>query len=172
MFSLPLVLLVLFINVFGVIGDTPIFATATLHPDSNSSAKGFVIFTQLNPSSSVVVRGIINGLVPNTQYHGFHVHEKNPGNTTNCTAAGAHFNPYMKWHGGPDDTIDQRHVGDLGNIHSNEFGTAYVLINDSIIQLANQTQSILNRTIIVHRDVDDLGRGGQVDSNTTGLFYI
>jgi hypothetical protein len=39
---------------------------------------------------------------------------------------------------------------------------------DSIIQLYNDTQSILNRTVVIHLLRDDGGEGGAFDSNTTG----
>jgi len=160
---------VLFAAITVIHSQQPIFAVSTLHSDSGSTTRGFLVFTQFTPKGSIIIRGIIEGLIPNTTYHGFHVHEMNGGNTTtNCTTSGPHFNPYMKSHGAPTDTIDKRHVGDLGNIQSNGFGIAHININDSIIQLGDSVQSIQNRTIVVHRDIDDLGRGGQVDSNTTG----
>jgi hypothetical protein len=43
---------------------------------------------------------------------------------------------------------------------------------DSIIQLYNATQSITNRTVIVHLFRDDGGQGGFPDSTTTGYDYI
>ena len=45
-------------------------------------------------------------------------------------------------------------------------------MQDWIIQLYNATQSILNRTIIVHLMRDDGGMGGFSDSTTTGYGYI
>lgn len=41
-------------------------------------------------------------------------------------------------------------------------------MTDSIIQIYDGTQSILDRTVIVHRMRDDGGMGGNADSNTTG----
>lgn len=61
-----------------------------------------------------------------------------------------------------------RHVGDLGNLSTNANGTVDVSMMDSIIQLYNTTQSIVNRTVIVHRMRDDGGQGNFSDSMTTG----
>ncbi|CAF1134893.1 unnamed protein product, partial [Didymodactylos carnosus] len=79
-----------------------------------------------------------------------------------------HFNPYNKLHGGQNFTIDHRHVGDLGNVWVDGSGTATINIIDYIIQLYNQTQSIANRTLVVHQMTDDNGLGNSTDSNTTG----
>jgi hypothetical protein len=43
---------------------------------------------------------------------------------------------------------------------------------DWIIQLYNATQSITDRTVIVHLFRDDGGQGGFSDSTTTGYDYI
>jgi hypothetical protein len=45
-------------------------------------------------------------------------------------------------------------------------------MDDSIIQLYNATQSIINRTVVVHLYRDDGGQGGFPDSATTGYDYI
>jgi hypothetical protein len=41
-------------------------------------------------------------------------------------------------------------------------------MEDYIIQLYNETQSIVNRSVVVHLLRDDGGEGGFEDSNTTG----
>jgi Cu-Zn family superoxide dismutase len=67
-----------------------------------------------------------------------------------------------------------RHVGDLGNLTTNANGVVNVDMEDSIIQLYNATQSIFNRTIVVHLLRDDGGQGGFSDSTTTGydVYYF
>lgn len=119
----------------------------------------------------------MTGLTPEGN-HGFHVHEK--GSTDNkCLAAGPHYNPFNKTHGAPHDT--ERHVGDLGNILSDDAGNANVHVVDSIA-LLNGQYSIMNRSIVIHKQADgnlfnvtrfftpfsDLGAGGKNDSKTTG----
>lgn len=97
-------------------------------------------------------------------------------------SAGPHFNPFAKVHGGPTDGI--RHAGDLGNVTA-AGGVAKVNITDKQISLSGKlrcekwsirndeilmimTFSILGRTLVVHADPDDLGKGGHELSKTTG----
>jgi Cu-Zn family superoxide dismutase len=75
-------------------------------------------------------------------------------------------------HGPPTANITNRHVGDLGNLTTDANGLAIIEMEDRIIQLYNGTQSILNRTVIVHLFRDDGGESGAPDSNTTGYDYI
>lgn len=111
----------------------------------------------------------------------------------NCTAALGHFNPYSNelhfiflliyissikftyldtGHGPREANITSRHVGDLGNLMTNGNGVININISDMIIQLYNSTQSILNRTIILHAMPDDGGNTGVDMSNTTGYDLI
>jgi Cu-Zn family superoxide dismutase len=77
-------------------------------------------------------------------------------------------------HGPITADIMSRHVGDLGNVTSDSAGTININIQDSIIQLYNATQSIANRTVVLHAMRDDGGMGGFSDSTITGydLLYL
>jgi len=68
-------------------------------------------------------------------------------------------------HAGPDDA--SRHVGDLGNVIADSNGVAKIDITDKVISLTGEL-SIIGRTMVVHADPDDLGRGGHDLSKTTG----
>ena len=57
-----------------------------------------------------------------------------------CLSTGSHFNPFNKVHGAPTDLT--RHVGDLGNIASDEDGIATFSFTDDVISL-NGPQSII-----------------------------
>jgi Leucine-rich repeat (LRR) protein/Cu/Zn superoxide dismutase len=139
-------------------------AVCILRPNGTASSgiEGLVTFSQQGLKGKVTIKGSITGLTPG--YHGFHVHEF--GNLTNgCASTGSHFNPMNKKHGGPNDS--ERHVGDLGNVFADSDGTAAILSTDGVISL-NGPNSIIGRACVVHQDPDDLGRGGQADSQTTG----
>jgi len=78
----------------------------------------------------------------------------------------AHFNPYNKTHGAPDQR--ERHVGDLGNIQTNARGEAKYTFYDSMIKLRGSKSNILGRGLIIHADTDDCGNGGNAESLKTG----
>ncbi|XP_034252041.1 superoxide dismutase [Cu-Zn]-like isoform X2 [Thrips palmi] len=129
--------------------------------DLTGAVKGSITFVQVG-DGPVVIFGNVSGLAPGK--HGFHIHEKGDV-STGCAAAGGHFNPENKKHGGPDDT--ERHAGDLGNIVADENGFADIRMEDRIISLMG-SHGILDRSVVVHSHEDDLGKGGYPDSLTTG----
>ena len=58
-------------------------------------------------------------------------------------------------------------MGDLGNITADNSGTANIKIVAERIDLIGE-RSIVGRSIVVHSDVDDLGKGGDEESLKTG----
>ncbi|XP_024872143.1 superoxide dismutase [Cu-Zn] [Temnothorax curvispinosus] len=139
-------------------------AICVLQPGQQGGAvRGTVHFEQAECQSEVKVTGQISGLKKGQ--HGFHIHEFGD-NTNGCTSAGPHFNPREQDHGGPNDQV--RHVGDLGNVTTADADKdTEVNITDSQIQL-HGAHSIIGRTLVVHADPDDLGKGGHNLSKTTG----
>ena len=113
--------------------------------------------------SKTHVTADFTGLTPN-HLHGFHIHVY--GNLLQgCTTAGPHYNPYGQTHGGPDEKI--RHVGDLGNVQSNEDGVGRFDLMDSQVTLFGPF-SVVGRSCVIHRDTDDLGKGGNDASKLNG----
>ncbi|KAG9315774.1 superoxide dismutase [Chiua virens] len=128
-----------------------------------STVSGTVTFKQTTKDGPVTVSGTIQNL-DSSSLRGFHIHQLGDL-TEDCLSTGSHFNPLNQVHGARTDAT--RHVGDLGNIVSDEHGTATFTFMDDVISL-NGPKSILGRAVVVHEGEDDLGRGRNEDSLKTG----
>jgi len=138
--------------------NKPIYAIAIF----NDIIKGSVKFTE--HKNKIKIDLDIIGLKPNS-LHGFHIHEA--GDLSDkCTSMCSHFNPFQTTHGCP--RMKKRHVGDLGNIHTNNKGCAKYTFYDNIIKLRGSKSNIIGRGLIIHEDPDDCGKGNHKDSLTTG----
>ena len=111
-------------------------------------------------NSPTLIKGTISGLEPGE--HGFHIHEYGDL-SQGCESAGGHYNPDNVEHG----NLQNGHVGDLGNITANEDGIAKFTIKAERVDLIGD-RSVVGRAIVVHKDVDDLGKGGDAESLKTG----
>ncbi|CAI6368768.1 unnamed protein product [Macrosiphum euphorbiae] len=129
---------------------------------NGEDVKGTIFFSQTDDKSPVEITGELTGLAKGR--HGFHIHEFGD-NTNGCMSSGPHFNPFGKTHGAPNDEV--RHVGDLGNIEAPGSSVTKIEFNDPIISLTGPL-NIIGRTLVVHADQDDLGKGGHELSKTTG----
>jgi len=127
----------------------------------SGKVKGVVTFTEGKVWTTVHLD--LSGLKKNS-LHGFHVH-KCGDMSDGCESMCAHFNPFNKNHGGPKSS--ERHVGDLGNIKTDENGFARYSFRDSMIKL-HGVANIIGRGLIIHADPDDLGEGEHKLSLTTG----
>ena len=126
------------------------------------NVKGNVTFTEMENKIRIDVS--ISGLNPNS-LHGFQVHEA--GDLSDkCTSMCSHFNPYKMTHGCPG--MKERHVGDLGNLVSNNKGEAKYSFYDNVIKLRGTKANIIGRGLIIHADPDDCGQGGNAESLKTG----
>ena len=130
---------------------------------NDKKIKGTIHFYELN-KNKVLIDIDLQGFHKNS-IHGMHIHEA--GDLSDkCTSACAHFNPTNKNHGGIDSK--DRHVGDLGNITSDNNGNIKIKINDNLIKLRGSKFNIIGRSVVIHEDEDDNGLGGYEDSLTTG----
>jgi len=122
---------------------------------------GNIEFNELDGGSVEVILDI-KGLSPGL--HGFHIHTTGDLRK-GCNSLCSHFNPYNTLHGDISDNVNNRHVGDLGNILVDTNGNAKYSFNDKIIRLRGK-RNIVGRSVVIHADEDDLGRGGiDLDSN-------
>ena len=123
----------------------------------------YVTFYQDGVRMPVKINIHVKNLSPGK--HGFHIHEKGNLMKSDCSQCAGHWNPTNKIHGGLNDI--NSHAGDLGNIIANESGEVNTHISTDKITLYGK-YSILGRSIIVHADEDDLGKGEYNDSLITG----
>lgn len=95
-------------------------------------------------------------------YHGFHIHRKGDLRGEGCKAACDHYNKgEITRHGGPPGSGGPRHTGDLGNISIEIPLYSFFLLGVTI-------EDLWGRSVIVHEDPDDYGRGPFEDSHMTG----
>ena len=128
--------------------------------EQSDTVKGTILLRQLQQGQGTVIVGRITGLEPGK--HGFHIHEF--GDLTNgCESAGGHYNPDDVNHG----DLDNGHVGDLGNVTANTDGVADFTIIAKRIDLIGE-RSVVGRSIVIHSNEDDLGKGGDEESLKTG----
>jgi Cu-Zn family superoxide dismutase len=93
--------------------------------------------------------------------HGFHIHKAGDLRGSGCAGACEHWSLTPAVHGGAPEAGGERHTGDLGNIEGPACKRSYVLRG---VRLSD----LYGRSVIVHADPDDLGRGDAPTSKTTG----
>ncbi|HXQ32066.1 MAG TPA: superoxide dismutase family protein [Steroidobacteraceae bacterium] len=126
-------------------------AVATLEPRSGSTVSGRVEFRQT--STGVHLHVELAGLVPGSE-HGFHVHEKGDCSAPDAMSAGGHFNPTGAPHGPASGPA--HHAGDLPSLNANAAGKVKLDLDVAGLTLDPGSTSIVGRSIVVHRDRDDL----------------
>jgi len=119
---------------------------------------GVVIFKQYDDHVKVTMN--LAGLKRNKK-HGFHIHV-NGDLREGCKSCCSHYNPTGNTHGGLRD--ENSHAGDLGNIEGDAKGECATSFTTGKFTVSE----IVGRSLIIHEDEDDLGRGDEKDSETTG----
>ena len=153
-----LIIIIVYYNKFNI--SRPIIAIANIN--NMNGINGIIMFYQIN--DLVLVDCNIRGLPPNAKL-GFHIHEA--GDLTDeCKSACAHFNPFNSCHGGPNSA--NRHVGDLGNIITDANGVCRMRFTDHMIKLDGTISNIIGRSVVIHGNEDDLGKGNNKESLITG----
>jgi len=122
---------------------------------------GVIYLDEIN--DLVTIYGRISGLTKNS-HHAIHIHEFGDVREQ-CDGCSGHYNPFNKEHG--DRLAEERHVGDLGNLETDENGFVDFSFTDHLVKLRGP-YSVLGRSIIIHEDIDDLGLGKHKDSKKTG----
>lgn len=95
--------------------------------------------------------------------HGFHIHKAGDLRGKGCLGLCDHYDIHNNNHGGEPGATKERHTGDLGNIE---------LINGTFIRdyyiTGISVNDLWGRSVVIHEDEDDLGKGTSEDSKTTG----
>lgn len=91
--------------------------------------------------------------------HGFHIHKAGDLRGEGCMGLCEHYDIGHNTHGSPG----YGHTGDLGNIElkNGVFNKEYFIKGITV-------KDLWGRSVIIHEDEDDLGKGGFEDSKTTG----
>lgn len=132
-------------------------AVCVFHPAASPGIEGHVEMRALG-NGRTEFRCALRGLSPGL--HGFHVHNK--GDLRGgCTSTCSHYNPTGATHGGAQG--GPRHRGDLGNIEADALGSC-----DAVVVAEVALHEIIGRALLIHADPDDLGKGGDAESQKTG----
>ena len=136
----------------------------------------------MNQQAVAVFRGKVEGEVVATNHsggvrliatftmlppgpHGFHIHKAGDLRGEGCMGLCEHYDIGHHHHGAGPSSTKERHTGDLGNIEIKEgkkqVRKTYMLKGVSV-------QDLWGRSIIVHEDEDDVGKGQFDDSLITG----
>uniref|UniRef100_A0A7N4V4J3 Superoxide dismutase copper/zinc binding domain-containing protein n=1 Tax=Sarcophilus harrisii TaxID=9305 RepID=A0A7N4V4J3_SARHA len=125
-----------------------------------------VFFEQKQAGEPMELLGSTKGLAKGN--HRFHIHEFG-NNPQGYNSAGSHFNPLSKKHSGTNDK--EKQCGDLGKVTPYKDGVATMSVKDSLIQLSEPI-SVKGHTIVVHEKADNLGKGGNIESEKSLSYGI
>lgn len=125
-------------------------AQAVLKAPKGSKLKGMIHFTEEN--GKMKIETMVDGIKPGP--HGFHIHEKGDCSAADFSSAGGHFNPHQGTHA--DHNTPGRHVGDLGNLIADNKSKAYTTLIVDGMTMKPGAESIIGKSVIIHKDKDDL----------------
>lgn len=141
---------------------------------SSYPLEGFVLFTQDTKTDKVKITVHLEGL-PNGP-HGFHIHERSMKDIKRCSDVesccqqlGGHFSVEEKWSLDNLEGVKHgEHNGDLCfNIVSDEGIANKYFYSDKISLFPGQKESVIDRSLVIHRDEDDMGEGVYEDEEKT-----
>ena len=130
------------------------------------------VFRTEDIEGEVIVTDNKNGIILKAYFsklpkgkHGFHIHKGGDLRGDGCSGLCEHYDIGHNNHGGCPNSKGERHTGDLGNIEIKE-GLQYIRKKYYINNVS--VKDLWGRSIIVHKDKDDLGKGSFNDSLITG----
>lgn len=133
----------------------------------NDVSIGFIELTKESIKYKIKVSGNLSGLQNyKGKQLGLHVHVQGDI-SDDCKKCGMHYNPTYQLHG---DVSGERHLGDLGNITVDESGISNFIIYITSFPISNDIlfDNFVGRSIVLHDQTDDLGKGNNLESVRTG----
>ena len=131
-------------------------------------SSAIAVFQQQTIQGDVLFKDVNGGVEVHATFtklpkglHGFHIHKAGDLRGEGCQGACDHFDIGGNDHGGAPDSEGPRHTGDLGNIQGPHCSHRYFLKDLHV-------ETLYGRSVIVHKDEDDVGKGDHEDSKTTG----
>ena len=155
-----------------VIGYIIVYLISLIYNSMNdqATATAIAVFRTDEIYGDVIVNNYKSGVKIKANFtklpigkHGFHIHKAGDLRGEGCQGLCEHYDIGKNVHGGSPDHKGERHTGDLGNIElkNGKFEKEYYIKGTSVSDL-------WGRSIIVHADEDDLGKGIFEDSLVTG----
>ena len=141
-----------------------------LYNSMHSNIGAVAVFRTNNIYGDVIVKNYRDGIKLKAEFsvlppgkHGFHIHKAGDLRGEGCQGLCEHYDISNNSHGGAPEHGGERHTGDLGNIElkNGKFDREYYIKDVSV-------EDLWGRSIIVHQDEDDLGKGSFNDSKITG----
>jgi Cu-Zn family superoxide dismutase len=136
----------------------------------NANAVAVAVFKTDLIEGEVVASNYRNGVKLDAKFtrlppgkHGFHIHKAGDLRGEGCHGLCEHYDIGNNKHGNAPGYKGERHTGDLGNIEiiKGKCDKKYYIKDIS-------SKDLWGRSIIVHKDEDDLGKGSHDDSKITG----
>ncbi|KAJ6659417.1 hypothetical protein lerEdw1_019149 [Lerista edwardsae] len=140
------------------------YATCEMKPSSKLAAckpdvSGQVLFRQAYPHGKLEVVFHLDGFPIDTNQSGRAIHIHQFGDLSNgCDSAGGHYNPFKVNH--------PRHPGDFGNFYAKEGKIKKYKTN--LMATLFGPYSIIGRSIVIHEQEDDMGKGNNKASLENG----
>lgn len=160
----------LFKIVLGLLLVVSIYSLIIYIINSDMNEGAVAVFKQDNIYGDVLVNNYRDGVKIKANFtklppgkHGFHIHKAGDLRGEGCHGLCEHYDIGNNSHGSSPDHDGERHTGDLGNIElkNGVFKKEYYIKDIKV-------KDLWGRSVIVHQDEDDLGKGGHEDSKTTG----
>ncbi|KAM4708946.1 extracellular superoxide dismutase [Cu-Zn] [Discoglossus pictus] len=140
------------------------YTTCNLKPsskldDSDLKITGQVLFKQVYPNGKLEAIFMVDGFPLDVNQSARAIHIHNFGDLTDgCDSAGGHYNPFSVNH--------PHHPGDFGNFRVKDGKIQKQMANIEATLFG--PESVIGRSVVVHQQVDDLGRGNNQASLDNG----